>query len=124
EAYFLETLRIQEKSLGPDHPEVQSTAMVLARFYDSKNDYAKAAPYFKQAFANLNRQFQYHFTYMSEQDRLAFLDTVDQVFPIYLSFCFKYHDQDPTLRGVFYDVLLREKGLVVESIASLRGQIA
>jgi len=124
EAYYLETLRIQEKSLGPDHPEVQSTAMVLARFYDSKNDYLKAAAYFEQAFANLSRQFQYHFTYMSEQDRLAFLDTVDQVFPIYLNFCFRYREQNPALRGVFYDVVLREKGLVVESMASFRGRIA
>ncbi len=124
ETYYLETLRIQEKSLGPDHPEVEGTAMVLARFYDSKNDYVKAAPYFKQAFANLNRQFQYHFTYMSEQDRLAFLGTVGEVFPTYLSFCFKYREQDPALRGVFYDVVLREKGLVVESMASFRGRIA
>ena len=124
ESDYLEALRIQQKALGPDHPEVEHASMTLAGFYASKDDYRKAEPYFQQAFASLTRQFHYHFTYMSEQDRLGFLQTVSSVFPAYLNFCFKYRDQDPSLRGAMYDIVLLQKGLVVESMVSFRERLA
>jgi len=124
ESDYLEALRIQQKALGPDHPQVEHAFMTLARFYASKDDYRKAEPYFQQAFASLTNQFHYHFTYMSEQDRLGFLQSISNVFPTYLNFCFQYRDQDPSLRGVMYDIVLLEKGLVVESMVSLRERLA
>ena len=123
ESLLIQALKIQQKSLGPDHEYVAETSIQLAKLYYSQKDYLKAAPLFKQAFANLARQFQYHFTYMSEKDRLAFLNTVDQDFPLYFSFCLTYRTQDPSLAAAMYDVVLWEKGLVAGSIAALRSQI-
>jgi hypothetical protein len=64
------------------------------------------------------------FTYMSERDRLLFLNKVSDFFPTYLSFCFTYQEQDPSLAGQMYDTLLWQKGLIASSITSLRAQIA
>ncbi|HYL12609.1 MAG TPA: tetratricopeptide repeat protein [Terriglobales bacterium] len=124
ESLLTQALNIQQKSLGPSHPDVAETSIELAKLYSSQNDYLRAEPLFKQAFANLSRQFQYHFTYMSEQDRLTFLDTVEQYFPVYFNFCLKYRTQDPSLAAEIYDLVLWEKGMVAGSITSLRRQIA
>ena len=124
ESLLIQALKIQQKALGPEHEDATETSIQLAGLYYSQNDYLKAEPLFKQGFANLARQFQYHFTYMSEHDRLAFLDTVDHYFAVYFSFCLKYRDKDPALAAAMYDVVLWEKGLVAGSVASLRSQIA
>ena len=70
------------------------------------------------------RQFEQQFAYMSEKERLGFLDTLAGNFPLYLSFCFTYHGQSPGLAGKMYDTLLWEKGLVASSVAALRAKIA
>ena len=84
---------------------------------------AQAAPFFDRAFETLVTQFQYSFTYMSEKERLAFLATVPDQFPVYLSFCLTYRQQVPGLAGKMYDTVLSEKGLIAQSVAALRAKI-
>ena len=124
ERYFLQSLSIQEKVLPPDHPDTTTTLAILARFYFAQDNYQKAAPYFQRDLASLQRQFQYNFSFMSEQDRLRFLQEVSDIFPTYFSFCTKFHDKDAALAGAMYDVVLWEKGLIASSVASLRARIA
>jgi CHAT domain-containing protein/Tfp pilus assembly protein PilF len=124
ERYYLQSLSIQEKVLPPDHPETTSTLGYLSDFYYAQDNYQKAAPYFQRHIASLERQFQYNFTFMSEQDRLRFLQTVSARFPAYFSFCTKFYGKDPALAGAMYDVVLWQKGLIASSIASLRSRIA
>jgi CHAT domain-containing protein/Tfp pilus assembly protein PilF len=124
ERYYLQSLSIQEKVLPPDHPDTTTSLALLARFYYAQNNFEKAAPYFQRDIASLERQFQYNFSFMSEQDRLRFLQTVSDIFPDYFSFCTKFYDKDPALAGAMYDVVLWEKGLIASSVASLRARIA
>jgi len=70
------------------------------------------------------RQFDYLFPYMTEKERLAFLETTLPVFPAYYSFCFQHAKQDPALIGKMYDVVLRQKGFVGRSVAATRAKIA
>ena len=124
ERYYLQSLSIQEKALPPDHPDTTSTLADLADFYYAQGNYQKAASYFQRNIASLEHQFQYNFTFMSEQDRLRFLQTVSGRFPVYFSFCTRFYDKDPSLAGGMYDVVMWEKGLIASSIASLRARIA
>jgi CHAT domain-containing protein/Tfp pilus assembly protein PilF len=124
ERYYLQSLSIQEKVLPPDHPATTSTLADLSDLYYAQDNYQKAAPYFQRNIVSLERQFQYNFTFMSEQDRLRFLQIVSGRFPAYFSFCTKFYDKDPALAGAMYDVALWQKGLIASSIASLRSRIA
>jgi tetratricopeptide (TPR) repeat protein len=117
------SVAIREKSLGPDHPETALVLNNLATLYDDQGKYAEAEPFYQRAFDSLFHQFQYNFTYMTEKDRLAFLDTVASNFPGYFSFVHRYREQDPSLTGSMYDLLLWEKGFVAASIAGMRRQI-
>ena len=78
---------------------------------------------FDGSLLHLSRQFEQHFAYMSEKERLLFLDEVWAIFPVYSSFCLTYKDRNPALIGKLYDVLLWQKGFVARSIAAVRAQI-
>ena len=123
EPLYQRALRIHEKALGPDHPDVATDLNNLAALYMDQGKYAEAEPLYQRAFDNLFQQFQYNFTYMTEKDRLGFLDTVSFQFPVYFSFVHRYHGQDPSLTGSMYNLLLWEKGFIASSIAGMRRQI-
>jgi CHAT domain-containing protein/Flp pilus assembly protein TadD len=116
-------LAIYEKTLGPEHPYVAISLHNLARLYYAEKSPRQAASYFDRSLAVLSRQFDYYFSYMSEKDRLAFLRTVSNRFPLYFNFCLNYREQLPALSGKMDDVVLWEKGFIAQSVAAVRAQI-
>ncbi len=123
EPLFQRALQIDEKALGTDHPDVAVDLNDLATLYDHQDKYAAAEPLFQRAFDNLFHQFQYNFTYMTENERLGFLDTVSNDFPLYFSFVHRNRARDPRLIGSMYNLLLWEKSFVVGSVADMRRNV-
>ena len=123
EPLYQRALHIDEKALGPGHPDVATDLNNLALLYSDQGRYADAQPFFQRAFDNLFDQFQYNFTYMSEKERLGFLDTVAYRFPVYFSFVHRFRDKDPQLTGSMYNLLLWEKSFIVGSVADMRRQV-
>ncbi len=121
--HYQRALAIYEKNFGPQHPRTGRTLEGLAQLNYATGNLAQATRFFDRRVENLGRQFQYHFAYMSEPERLAFVDTVHAVFPLFYSYCYTYRDRDPALLGKMYDVLLWQKGFVAASVAGLRAQI-
>ena len=123
EPLFRRSLTILEKEFGPDHPRVIIASSNFAALYDDQGKYAEAEPLYRRSLDSLFRRFQYNFSFMTEKDRLAFLDTVADEFPSYFSFVHRYHDREPQLIGSMYNVVLWEKGFIASSIAGMRHQI-
>ncbi len=123
EPLYQRALRIDEKALGADHPDVATDLNNLAMLYDHQNKYREAEPLFERAFDNLFHQFQYNFKYMTENERLGFLDSVGNDFPFYFSFVHRYRAKGPHLIGSMYNLLLWEKSFVVGSVADMRRQV-
>jgi tetratricopeptide (TPR) repeat protein/CHAT domain-containing protein len=117
-------LTIWENVLGPDHPSVAKALDRLAGLYYAEGKNAEAEPLFGRSLQNLRNQFERYFEYMSERERLEFIDTVSNLFPNYFSFCYTDRKRTPQLAGQMYDVLLWKKGLVVSSIASMQSRVA
>ena len=124
EPLFHRALAIREKAFGPEHPTASNSLNSLAVLYYQKKSPQLAANYFDRSLEALTRQFDYYFSYMSEKDRLAFLNTVSKRFPDYFNFCLSYRQQLPDLPGKMYDVILWEKGFVAQSVAAIRAQIS
>ncbi len=120
EPLFQRALRIQEKALGPDHPDVDSDLLNLGLLYGDQGKYGEAEPFFHRDLENIFQQFQSNFAFMSEKERLDFLDKVSNRFPLYFSFVHRFREKDPKLAGSMYNLLLWEKGFVAGSIADLR----
>ncbi len=123
EPLFKRSLAIREKALGSDHPDVANILNNLASLYNNQGQYAVAAAFFERGIQNLSRQFESSFAYMSEKDRLQFLNKVQSNFDIYLSFCLAHSQEDSAIAGKMYDVLLWEKGMVGASVSALRAQV-
>lgn len=116
-------LSIDEAALGGDHPTIATLLQELAALRYAQGNPKEAEPLFERAFSNIDRQFEKHFAYMSEKERLLFLDKVSSIYPLFFSFCFSYRDQDPMLIGRMYDVILKQRNLIGQSIASMRAAI-
>jgi CHAT domain-containing protein/Tfp pilus assembly protein PilF len=123
EPLYQRSLRIMEAVFGPDHPYVALGLLNLASTYDEQGDFASAEPLFQRALINVYQQFQYNFRYMTEKERLGFLDGVANDFPAYFSFVHRFHDKDPALIGSMYNVLLWEKGFVATGVGDLRRRV-
>ena len=118
------SLAISEKVFGPDHPSVARALINLAVLYGAEGSPEQAGPLFSRALENDAKQFDYLFPYMTEEERLSFLDTAYRDFRSYYGFSVRYGKQDPELVGQMYDVLLWQKGLVSRSVAATRAAIA
>jgi tetratricopeptide (TPR) repeat protein len=123
EPLYRRALAIWEKTLGPNHPLTGTGLSNIGVSYYAMGRPNEATQFFARALENLAGQFEQHFTYMSEKERLGFLDTVASRFPIFFSFCLTYWEQDPQLVGKMYDVALWRKGFIAQSVAAVRAQI-
>jgi CHAT domain-containing protein/tetratricopeptide (TPR) repeat protein len=123
EKLLLQALAIRQKVLGPENLDTGTSQLNLGALYQAWGRPRDAQPYFGHAFRILALQFGHQFAYMSERDRLDFLDTYSGIIPSYLSFAYTYHNQDNELTGAAYDLLLWEKGLVADSVATQRARL-
>ena len=118
-----EGLSILKKALGPDHQRVADALFTLARFEWAQQHAEAAEAYFDQSQGIYSRVFAEQFAYMTENDRLAFLDKVSGLFPTFLSFGYAYGNQRPELVGKMYDAVLWEKGMVASSVTAQRAAL-
>ena len=91
--------------------------------YDREGKVADAETIYTQANDSLFHRFQYSFSYMTEKDRLSFLDKVTEDFHAYFSFVHRNREQNPQLIGSMYNLLLWEKGFVAGSVTNMRSQV-
>ncbi|PYR72203.1 MAG: hypothetical protein DMF86_24290, partial [Acidobacteria bacterium] len=124
ESLIRQELKIEQDAMAADSPIIGATLFGLALAVAGQGRSAEAEPLFDRSFANLRRQLQFFFTYMSESDRLKVLDNVAYRFAAYFSFADRVHQADPATAGRMYDLVLWHKGLVVRSIEALRRRIA
>jgi tetratricopeptide (TPR) repeat protein len=124
EPLYRRALGVREKALGPEHPNVATSLNNLAVLYWAQGRDEEAEPLFQRALEYRFKQFEYAFTYMSEKDKLSYLETMVGSFALYFSFCLEYQGTDPGVPGKMYDLVLWEKGLVANSSAALRTAIA
>jgi len=124
EPLYHKALKIRQASFSEQHPDTGNSLQNLAEFYFAGDHFEQADGYFDRALANLKVQFKNQFAYMNEKERLAYLDTVSYFFPLYFSFCNRYKGQHPDVVGKMLDVILWEKGMVVNSVSMLRARVA
>ena len=121
---YVKALSILEAARGKDHPLVDNTVMNLATLHHRLNQPIEARPYFERGVRSLTRRLEQEFSYMTEKERLEFIETVRGVFPHYFSFCFSFREKYPALAGQMYDAVLYQKGMVAAGVAATRSKIA
>lgn len=116
-------LAIKESALGADHPDVATVQLDLATVFTSRDMVEEATPLFDRGIATLRRLLRRQYTYMTEKERIRYTETLRTKFNLYLSFCMANKDKGSMFAGRMYDASLDLKGLVAQTISSLRTQI-
>jgi len=112
-----------EKTLGPDHPDTAEATLDLAANYFAWDKPDQAGPLFDRGMDSLRRRLASGAAYMSERDRLDFLSSAPDAYPLYYSFVYAYRERKTELAGKMYDLLLAERGFAASSAAALRAKI-
>jgi CHAT domain-containing protein/Tfp pilus assembly protein PilF len=124
EPLYRNSMAISEDAMGDDHSTVGNITINLAALYYAVSRFVEADSLWDRGLENLGKQFDQQFAYMSENERLGFLDTLSANFPAYLSFCLACRQTVSGLEGKMYDLLLWQKGMVASSVNRLRAKIA
>jgi CHAT domain-containing protein len=113
-----------QKVAGPDNPVAVPGLANLALLQWNMGNPDRAQEYFSESQSLFLRLLDQQFTFMSETERLGFLNSISFEFPLYFSFVYNYQAQQPGLVGSAYNVLLWEKGMVASSVRDQRRAIA
>lgn len=111
-------LALMEKVAGPDDITVGKMESNLAMLYVAMQDPDKAETHFERSHTIFAKVLRQQFAYMTEEERLGFLATVDTELPSYMSFGLTYWKRNPLLTGRMYDTVLWQKGLVASSVTA------
>jgi CHAT domain-containing protein/Tfp pilus assembly protein PilF len=123
EALYRRSLGILEKSTEPGSPDLEKACFNLAVVLADQSKVSEAEPLFERGFSSLFARFQSNFTFMTEKERLGFLDLVSYDFRRYFSFVHSFRAQDPALIGSMYNLLLWQKGFIAGSVTNMRRQV-
>jgi CHAT domain-containing protein/tetratricopeptide (TPR) repeat protein len=124
ESAYQQALAVSEAVLGKNSYGVARIEHNLATTYYEEGKTAQAGAAWDHSLSVLQDEFEKQFAYMSEDDRLSFIATVNSEFPLYLSFCFGNRERQPEFVAKMYDLELWRKGLVVNGITAVRSKIA
>jgi len=120
EALYRQSLGILEKFAAPGNPDLETAVLNLAVVLADQGKVSEAEPFFQRGFLSLFNRFQANSAFMTEKERLGFLDLVSYDFQRYFSFVHTFHAQNPALTGSMYNLLLWQKGFVAGSVADMR----
>ena len=124
ETYYLEALRIKKSVLGENHPGYAASLFNLGNLYSKMGDYAKAERYYLEALSIRKTIFVYSTTFMSEQQRKAYWQTMQSYFTNnYTCFTYEYHIHNPSISTFAYNNELFIKGLLLTSTECVKRSI-
>jgi CHAT domain-containing protein/tetratricopeptide (TPR) repeat protein len=118
-----DALTIANKASGPDRQEAADALFMLGQLEWSRQRPDAAEAHFEQNLTIYSKIFAEQFAYMTENDRLAFLDKVAGLFPTFLSFGSNYGVQRPSFAAKMYDAVLWQKGMVASSVTAQRAAV-
>ncbi|HRI80326.1 MAG TPA: CHAT domain-containing protein, partial [Cyclobacteriaceae bacterium] len=120
---FQQALQIHEKTLGKEHPDYMFNAYNLAVSLQQAKDPGAAAPLYKEVSGFYRKQIHELFPAMSEKEKAAFFNKINEVILAYMDFAVENGQKIPGLRGDLYDFRLSTKALLYNASVKIRNSI-
>lgn len=124
ENLIVESLRIQKEEHGNKHPNYTQSLMNLAVIYLETNNQAKALEVFKEINSNYINYLNDNFSFLSESEKVNFLETIDFNFEVFYSFALEYYNQNPETATDMLNLRISTKGIVLTSNTRIRNIIS
>jgi tetratricopeptide (TPR) repeat protein len=120
EPVYREACDIARRIWGEDHALYARCLENLAGLCVARDRVAEAIPMLQQAMAIHDRTIGHVFAFTSENQRLIYLKTVQDSFYSFLSLALDHAAISPAIRDLAFDLVLRRKAVVAESLAMQR----
>lgn len=108
-------IAIRKKTLGILHLDYIMALNNLAHLYAIQLDYTKANYWYAQEFPLRARSVATNLLYMTERQRLMYVEKMDLVFENYLEFAYQSYMNNPSVSAYAYDDVLFYKGLLLNT---------
>lgn len=120
---FLESLRIQEKFLGENHADYAQSLNNLILLYNGEGKYEKVLLLCQEALGIMNLNIKKNFSFLSETEKEAYIETVLFNFAIYRSLFLKYRNDMPDIAAEAFDLELASSGMIFNAIKNIHQDI-
>jgi CHAT domain-containing protein/Tfp pilus assembly protein PilF len=118
ECFLRRALAVNEKALGPEHPTTASALGNLGVLHWAKGERTEAASYLSRSGDARERNVDLVLTSGSEQQKQAYLSTLQADTPIAVSFHTQFAPDDPDALRLALLTVLRRKGRLLEAVTA------
>jgi len=123
EPLYSEALENTKKSLGMAHPDYAQSLNNLGTLYSEMGNYEKAEPLFIEGKKVTLQNISKNFSFLSEQEKERYMQTVTADFEYYHSFLMQYQRLKPSVSAEAYNIELATKGMILSSGIQLKQAI-
>lgn len=123
EALIVHGKNVHEKVFGKDHIQYAGFSYELARFYVRQQQYATAAPFFREAATIKLNRVRDNFNNLSEKEKKDLFRTGNFYFENYAFCLLKLFEKDKTATRDLYNLIIDTKGLIYQSAAKTREKV-
>lgn len=116
-------LKIRAAKLGTEHPDYVFNEYNLAVLYHRMQEYSLARPLYKKIGVFYIQQINELFPAMSEQEKTAFYNKIQEVITAYEDFAVEFASTDKNILSELLDFRLQTKALLLNASAGMRNRI-
>jgi CHAT domain-containing protein len=121
--YYNYVLQEVRKQWGEWHPYLTDVLFLIAKKSEIRKDYSTSFQYYKQAISHHQDYVQKVFPYLSETEKEQFYENNKLMLRSFQGFASQYADRISGLAATWYDVVLSQKGIILESFQPIRDAI-
>ncbi len=118
--YFDLVLSKVKKEEGANNFQWIDLLFVIARKSELREDFKKSFNYYQKAITQQRQYVQNVFPYLSEKEKEQFNERNKQVLQTFYGFAAQYHEQVPGLAEMWCNLLIEQKGIILQSFAPIR----
>ena len=120
EPLFLEARNIRIEVLGDKHTDYATSLNNLAGLYYEMKDYRAARTFYIESLDKMNSSVFRNFAFLSEKEKELYFKTLSANFENFYSFSLKREKEDPEIKGIVFNDVIRNKGLLLKSSTAMR----
>lgn len=123
ESYYLQAHKILKETLGEKHPDYARVLFGCANLYSATGDYKKAREFFSELIKNLTSQIKSNFSFMNENEKFKFINTINSNFESFYSFALSDYKNNPNITAEVMNLDIAIKGVILSSTSKVKQKV-
>jgi hypothetical protein len=121
--YYNLALSNTKKQFGENNFQLIDLLFLIAKKSEIRKDLKSSFVYYKKAIDQHHTYIQHIFPYLSEDERERLYEKNKLVLQSFYGFAAQNHDKVPGLSELWYDLVMQQKGIILQSFAPVRDAV-